>query len=360
MIIGIPRESKPQEYRVSMTPDGVQVLVGGGNQVLVEREAGRGAGFADSLYVKAGAQIVSSYHDVVRRSDLILKVKEPTFKEAEKLREGQILFTYLHLAANLTLARLLARKKVVALAYETVELPDHSLPLLKPMSSIAGRLSSQMGAHYLRHDKGGMGKLMGGIPGVAPARVTILGAGTVGSHAMEVAWGMGAEVVLLDLSEKKLLALKQRFPARLMTLLSAPENIVRIIPQTDLLIGAVLVTGAPAPRLVSRGLVKQMKKGSVIVDVAVDQGGCVETSRPTTHASPIYTWHGVVHYGVTNMPGCVPQSATEGLVHATLPYVREIARSGIDSACEKLPELKKGINIREGEVVHPGVQQALG
>ncbi len=342
MILAVPKESKNREYRVAMTPTGVALLVKHGHHVVVQKGAGFGSGFSDILYRQAGADLASTFKSTVSKADLILKVKEPSLEELAYMREGQILFTYLHLAAHPKLERALQKKKMIALAYETVQLPDGSLPLLKPMSVIAGRLAGQIGAHYLRRDQGGVGKLYGGVEGASPAIVTILGSGNVGLSSAAVAHGMGAHVVMMDINQKRLQSLKNNYSERFEVALSTPESLAEFVPQTDVLIGAVLIAGQKTPKLVSKNLVGQMKPGSVIIDVAVDQGGCVETSRPTTHEKPIFTLKGVLHYGVTNMPGCVPHTATASLVHATLPYVLDLANLGIEKAFQKNQALKAG------------------
>ncbi|MBI2340625.1 MAG: alanine dehydrogenase, partial [Deltaproteobacteria bacterium] len=320
---------------------------------------GEGSGFADREYADEGAAMVSSLQQVLRKSDLAVKVKEPTPAEIGFFREGQALFTYLHLAAIPRTAQLLIKKKITAIGYETVQLDDGSLPLLKPMSEVAGRLSVQIGAHYLRRDQGGKGKLLGGVAGVEPAVVTVIGGGVVGSQAVQVAVGMGAKVYVLDRSVERLAHYEELYRGRVTTLVSQTKTIEEKIVETDLLIGAVLIPGAQAPKLVSKKMVKTMKQGSVIVDVAVDQGGCVETIRPTTHVRPVYEVFGVIHYGVTNIPGCVPQTSTAGLTNVTLPYILKLAEMGVDEAVEKIPELNRGVNIWRGEVVHPEVKEAL-
>ncbi len=358
MIVGIPKESKDREYRVAMTPFGVKTLVSHGHQVLVQKKAGEESGFLDRDYQVAGATLVASFSEVARKSDFILKVKEPSLAETSFLRPGQILFTYLHLAANPKLTQALLKKKVTAIGYETVELSDRSLPLLKPMSAIAGRLAVQFGAYYLFRDHGGKGKLLSGLEGVEPATVTILGSGTVGTNAAQIACGLGAKVVVLDIFEKSLSQIRERFGEKVQTLLSDSSNIQQLLSQTDLLIGAVLIHGAKAPKLVTRKMLKLMEPGSVIVDVAVDQGGCVETSKPTTHLKPTFIIDGIIHYGVTNMPGCVPRTATAALAHATLPYVLELADKGIEAALTNNSALKKGVNLKNGEIVYPALFQS--
>ncbi|MBI4412479.1 MAG: alanine dehydrogenase [Deltaproteobacteria bacterium] len=360
MIIGVPKESKEREYRVALTPGGARTLVSAGHRVLVQKGAGLGSGFTDREYATEGAAIVSSLQQVLKKSELVVKVKEPTPLEINYFREGQALFTYLHLAAIPQTARLLIKKKITAIGYETVQMEDGSLPLLKPMSEVAGRLSVQIGAHYLRKDEGGKGKLLGGVTGVEPAVVTILGGGIVGSQATQVAVGMGAKVYVIDRSVERLAHYEELYRGRVTTLVSHPKTLEEKIAETDLLVGAVLIPGAKAPKLITGKMVKMMKPGSVIVDVSVDQGGCVETTRPTTHMKPVYEVYGVLHYGVTNIPGCVPQTSTVGLTNVTLPYILKLAEMGIDEAVEKIPELGRGLNIWRGEVVHAGVRESLG
>jgi len=352
MIIALPKESKVGEGRVALTPEAVESLVKSGHQVRVQKNAGLISFYPDALYQKAGAKIAADFKSTVKGAQLIIKVKEPTEKEVPHFTKGQILFTYLHLASNPKLTQALLKKKIVAIGYETVEMSDRSLPLLKPMSAIAGRLATQVGAYYLKTDQGGKGRLMGGIEGVSPARVLILGAGTVGINAARNALGLGADVTILDKYEDRLEEVWREFAGTVTTALSTEEIIRQQLPQTDLLVGSVLIAGAKAPKLVTRSMLKLMQKGSVIVDVAVDQGGCVESSKPTTHANPIFIEQGIIHYGVTNMPGSVPVSATQALVNATLPYVLSLANHGL-KAFEHCEELKKGVNLSLGKVVHP-------
>jgi alanine dehydrogenase len=357
MEIGVPKETKDQEFRVGLTPSSVRVLVEQGHSVFVEKEAGLGSGFSDADYIAAGATMVPLAHDVWNR-ELVVKVKEPLTSEYELLRKEQILFTYLHLAANRTLTERLLASGVSAIAYETVELPDRRLPLLTPMSIIAGRLSVQFGARFLERQQGGRGVLLGGIPGVKPGRVVILGGGVVGTEAARMAIGMGAQVQILDVSADRLSYLETIFGSRVELLYSNSSHIEEVVPNADLLIGAVLVLAKRAPILVSRELVKHMRPGSVIVDVAVDQGGCIETMRPTSHTHPTYVEEGVVHYGVPNMPGAVPWTATQALNHSTLPYVSKLANGGL-AALERDPILAKGLNVQNHHLIHPAVQEVF-
>jgi len=331
MIVGVPKEIKDNEYRVSMTPGGVRQLVEAGHTVLVETGAGDGSYFSDPDFQKAGAEIVSA-DEAWQRATMVVKVKEPLPSEYRYLRPDLVLFTYLHLAADEQLTRVMAESGVTGIAYETVELPNGTLPLLTPMSEVAGRMAVQVGAHYLERPEGGRGKLLGGIPGVRPADVIIVGGGVVGTHAAQMALGLGAMVTLLDISLDRLRQLSEVLHGHFVTLAANPLSIAQSVRYADLLIGAVLVKGAKAPKLVTREMVSHMQAGSVIVDVAVDQGGCVETTRPTTHSHPTFVVNGVVHYCVANMPGAVPRTSTHGLSNATLPYVQELANKGFEGA----------------------------
>ena len=360
MYVGIPKELKQHEYRVAATPGGVADLCRRGHKVVVQAGAGEGSGFADEEYAAAGAEIVSEAAEVYARAELILKVKEPLPGEYPLLREGQVLFTYLHLAGVPGLAEALLARNVVAIAYETVEKDDGSLPLLTPMSEVAGRLAPQIGAHYLERMNGGRGVLLGGVPGVPAADVVIVGAGTVGINAAKVALGMGALVTILDVRPDRLVHADQIFDGRLTTLISNAYFLEQAVRRADVLIGAVYVTGARAPIVVGEELVRQMKQGSVIVDVAIDQGGCIATSRPTTHGDPTFVMHGVVHYCVSNIPGVVPRTSTFALTNATLPYVLAIADKGFVRAVREDPALARGVNIVRGHVFHPAVAQAIG
>lgn len=360
MIVGIPTEIKSQEHRVGMVPGGVKQLVDAGHQVLVQRGAGDGSGIGDDAYERMGATLVEEAGEVWARADMIVKVKEPIPIEYGHFREGQILYTYLHLAAVPELARELIERKVTSVAYETIEDKHGHLPLLKPMSEIAGRMSVQVGAHCLEKHQGGMGLLLGGVPGVSPGHVVILGGGTVGTNAAKMAVGMGARVTILDRSLDRLTYLDDVFLGRATTLFSNPETVEHSVLAADLLVGAVLVTGARAPKLVTEALVRRMKPGSVIVDVAVDQGGCIETCRPTTHADPTYEVGGVVHYCVANMPGAVARTSTFALNNATTHYALMLAQLGVDKAMAADPGLRLGVNTKNGRCTHPAVAEALG
>ena len=356
MIIGIPKEIKDNEYRVALPPNGVRELVRHGHQVVVETGAGMGSAFSDDEYTKAGATVVHTAEEAWARAEMVLKVKEPQPQEYPFLRDDLVLFTYLHLAADERQTHALIDSGVTALAYETVEDAKGQLPLLQPMSEVAGRMATQIAAHYLEKQAGGRGILMGGIPGVKPAHVVVLGGGTVGTHAAIVALGMGARVSLLDVNMDRLRYLDEVMSGRgrLTTLSSNETNIADAITSADAVIGAVLITGARAPRLITRDMLSSMLKGSVIVDVAVDQGGCVETTHPTTHSDPTYFVDGVLHYGVANMPGAVPRTSSFGLANATLRYIMRIADGGIHEALREDPGLAKGLNVYEGRVTHPG------
>ncbi|UIE38839.1 alanine dehydrogenase [Leptodesmis sichuanensis] len=357
MEIGVPKETKDQEFRVGLSPSSVRALTEQGHAVFVEANAGSGAGFSDEDYIQAGATIVTEAKAAWNR-DLVVKVKEPLEPEYEFLQKGQMLFTYLHLAADRRLTEHLLNSGAIAIAYETVELPDKRLPLLAPMSVIAGRLSVQFGARYLERQQGGRGVLLGGIPGVKPGKVVILGGGVVGTEAARIAVGMGAQVTILDISVDRLSYLESILGSRVELLHSSTAQIEAVVPEADLLVGAVLVLAQKAPVLVSRELVKQMRTGSVIVDVAVDQGGCIETVRPTSHSHPTYLEEGVVHYGVPNMPGAVPWTATQALNNSTLPYVLKLANFGL-AALDKDPVLAKGLNVQNNHLIHPAVQQVF-
>ena len=360
MIIGVPKEIKDHEYRVSVTPDGVQALRDAGHEVLVEPSAGVGSGYADEQYRQAGAKLVSSKESLFKEAALIVKVKEPQLSEIRLFRPGQVLFTYLHLASSAELTKALLDSGITAIARETIEAKDGTLPMLKPMSEIAGKMSVQVGAHYLEATQGGRGLLLGGVPGVEPAKVVVLGAGTVGSAATRIAVGMGAQVTVINLEIERLRYLDDLYQGRIVTRASTQAAIEENVPTADLLIGAVLVPGAKAPKLVSRALVAKMKPKSVIVDVAVDQGGCVETSRPTTHSDPTYIMEGVLHYCVANMPGIVPRTSTQALTNATMPYLLTLASSGVEAAIRADAGLAKGVNLAQGKVTCRGVAEAHG
>ncbi len=358
MIIGLPKEIKDNEYRVAMPPGGVRQIVEAGHEVLVEAGAGEGSGFSDDEYERAGGHLVLKADDVWA-ADLVVKVKEPQASEYHLMRPNLVLFTFLHLAAEKALTLEMLQRGVTGIAYETVELPDGGLPLLMPMSQVAGRMAVQVGAQYLEKTHGGRGKLLGGVPGVRPADVTILGGGVVGTNAALMALGMGANVVLLDIDAERLRYLDQVLHGRLTTLSSNPINIAEAVKRADLLIGAVLVRGAKAPRLVTREMIATMASGSVVVDVAVDQGGCIETTRPATHSDPVQVVDGVLHYGVTNMPGAVPRTSTYALSNATLPYLVKLA-AGVLDAVRSDPALAKGVNVHSGKVTYEAVAETFG
>jgi alanine dehydrogenase len=359
MIVGIPMEVKDRESRVSTTPGGVAEMVHHGHRVLVEAGAGEGSGFSDAAYTQAGAEICRSHAAVFDRAEMIVKVKEPVPAEYNLLRENQLLFTYLHLAADEQLTRVLIDRKVQAVAYETVQLPNRSLPLLTPMSEVAGRMSVQVGAHYLQRNEGGYGVLLGGVPGVEPANVVIIGGGTVGTNAAQIALGMGATVAIIDLSVERLRQLELQLHGRLITLASNRTTIAEVVAGADLVIGGVLLPGARAPKLVTTAMIESMRTGSVVVDVAIDQGGCIETAKPTTHSKPTYEVSGVIHYCVTNMPGAVPRTSTIALSNVTLPYALELADKGLLAAAESDPALALGINVLNGHITYQAVAEAF-
>lgn len=360
MIIGVPMECKPQEFRVSLTPSGVDALVRAGHEVVVQSSAGLGSGFSDREYVEAGARISEDPAEPYG-ADLVVKVKEPLPSEYGFLHQGQILFTYLHLAPDEVLTQALLKRKVIGLGYETVQLPDGGLPLLAPMSEVAGRMSIQVGAHLLEQTNGGLGILLGGVPGVEPARVVVLGGGTVGTNAVKMAVGLGAQVTVLDVSLERLTYLDDIFKGRVSTLVSTPYNIAKAVREGDLVVGAVLIPGAKAPRLITEDMVKAMKPGSVIIDVAVDQGGSVATiDHVTTHEAPTYIRHGVLHYAVPNMPGAVPRTSTFALTNATLPYILRIANLGWREALSSSPALRKGLNVCLGKLTNQAVAETQG
>ncbi|HUY83308.1 MAG TPA: alanine dehydrogenase [Steroidobacteraceae bacterium] len=359
MKIGVPKEIKVHEYRVGLVPAGVSELARAGHEVLVQSGAGAGIGFDDSHYRAAGATIAPNAEQVFFRSDLIVKVKEPQLSECRMLRADQTLFTYLHLAADREQALALMKSGATAIAYETVTAPDGSLPLLTPMSEVAGRMSIQVGASCLQKAHGGFGVLLGGVPGVAPAKVLILGGGVSGTHAAEMAVGMRADVTVVDRSVKRLRELSTTFGNQLKTAYSTAHAIEELVRDADLVIGAVLIAGAAAPKLVTREMVRTMKPGAVLVDIAIDQGGCFETSRPTTHAEPTFIEDGVIHYCVTNMPGAVPRTSTFALTNATLPYVKAIAELGWREAIARDHGLAFGLNVYSGRITHEAVARAL-
>jgi alanine dehydrogenase len=360
MRIGVPREIKDGENRVALTPAGVRALREHGHEVFVERGAGAESGISDGEFLRARGQIRGSAADVYDAAELCLKVKEPLPQEYDYLRPGLIIFTYLHLASSLELTQKLLEKQVIAIGYETVQKPDGALPLLIPMSEIAGRLAIQLGARYLEKGHGGRGVLLGGVPGVPPSEVVILGCGVVGVNAAKMAVGMGAHVTILDIDHERLRYLDDMMHGNIITVYSNPYTIERSSAYADLLVGAVLKPGARAPILLTQKMVKNMKAGAVIVDVSVDQGGCVETIRPTSHSDPVYVEHGVIHYGVPNMPAAVPRTATFALTNATLPYALELAELGYEEAVKRDPALARGVNAAHGRVAHEGVAEAFG
>jgi alanine dehydrogenase len=359
MIIGVPKEIKDNENRVSVTPGGVSEYVANGHTVLVEQSAGAGSGFTDDEYLAAGAELVQSHEDVFARSEMIIKVKEPIAPEYPILREGQILYTYLHLAAEEELTKVLVNQQVSALAYETVQMPDRSLPLLAPMSEVAGRMATQVGAQYLTKTHGGRGLLLGGVPGVAPAKVAVIGGGIVGTNSAQMALGLGAEVTILDVSMDRLRYLDQVMHGRMRTMASNKQNLEDVVSEADLVIGAVLIPGAKAPKLVTREMVGMMNDGAVLVDVAIDQGGCIETMKPTTHSAPTFVEQGVVHYGVTNMPGAVPRTSTIALGNVTLPYGLKLANQGFVNAVRGDQALALGVNTYGGHITYESVAAAF-
>jgi len=358
MIIGVPKEIKEQEQRVALLPSAVEQLKRRGHSVLVEKNAGVGSGYPDEDYVKAGAEIVDQAKDVFARADMIVKVKEPLPAEFPLLRKGQILFTYLHLAASKSLTEALLKSGVTAIAYETIQVGNR-LPLLEPMSEVAGRMSVVMGANFLAKYNGGSGVLLGGVPGVLPGRVVVVGGGTSGVNAARMAMGLGAEVIILDVDLERLRYLDLAME-KAHTLYSSEANLNELMPGCDLLIGAVLLPGAKAPKLITRAMLRKMKRGSVLVDISIDQGGCAETSRPTTHVDPVYVEEGVTHYCVANMPAAYARTATQGLTNVTYPYVKLLADYGLEEACKKQPALTGGINTRDGKLTCRAVADAHG
>ena len=360
MFIGVPKEIKNNENRVALTPAGVVSLLNAGHTVLVEKDAGIGSGFTNEDYTNAGAEIIESAANVWEKSDMIMKVKEPLSSEYTYFRPGLILFTYLHLAAEPSLAQALKDKGVIAIAYETVQV-NRQLPLLTPMSEVAGRMAAQIGAQFLQKFNGGQGILLAGVPGVSRGKVTIIGGGIVGTNAAKMAIGLGANVTIIDLSAERLAQLDDIFGNQVTTLMSNPFNIAEAVKEADLLIGAVLIPGAKAPKLVTEEMVKSMKPGSVIVDVAIDQGGIVETSdHVTTHDNPTFVKHGVVHYSVANMPGAVPRTSTIALTNVTVPYALQIANKGVNKAILENNALKLGLNVANGEITYEAVAKDLG
>lgn len=360
MIIGVPKEIKISENRVGMTEAGVKQLTKEGHTLIVEKDAGIGSGITNEQYEKAGAKIIDTKKEVYAKADMIMKVKEPLPDEYELMKENQILYTYLHLAAEPKLTKVLVERKVKAIAYETIQLDNGSLPLLTPMSEVAGRMATQIGAFYLQKDHGGKGILMGGVTGVKPAKVTIIGGGVVGTNAAKMAVGLGAQVTILDVSTARLEYLDDIFQGRCQTLFSNAKNIEESVIESDLVVGGVLITGHKAPTLVSKDMISAMKKGSVVVDVAVDQGGCIETCRPTSHQNPTYEVDGVIHYCVPNMPGVVPRTSTYALTNVTLKYGSMIAAMGVEDAVAKDKALLKGLNVYNGAVCYAPVAKDLG
>lgn len=360
MIVGLPKEIKDNEYRVGLTPAGVRALTDAGHQVIVERTAGDGSGFEDALYQKAGAQIIDSADDVWAKAEMIVKVKEPIEPEYPRMREGQLLFTYLHLAPDKKLTEQLLKRKVTGIAYETITDRRGGLPLLTPMSEVAGRMAIQVGAHFLEKMAGGRGILLGGVPGVPAAKVVIIGGGVVGTNAAKIAVGMGANVTIIDNNLDRLRELDDIFLTKISTLASSAYMIHDSISTADLIVGAVLVPGASAPKLVTRNMLKDVPNGAVIVDVAVDQGGCIETTHPTTHSDPTYYVEGVLHYSVANMPGAVPRTSTFALTNATLPYAVKLANKGFFEAIRSDPGLKEGVNTYAGHCTYEAVAAAQG
>ena len=359
MRIGVPKEIKNNEFRVGMVPAGVRILTHAGHRVMIQIGAGEGSGIADQAYVDTGADLVATAAEVYEQAEMIVKVKEPLPEELPLITENQILFTYLHLAPAPELTRHLMDCKCIGVAYETIQFPDGSLPLLAPMSEVAGRLAPQVGAHYLEKVHGGRGVLLGGVPGVDRGKVTIIGGGVVGANAAKIAVGLGADVTILDTNPRRLSALGDLFGNTLATVMSNQENISRLVSVSDLVIGGVLIAGQKAPSLVTREMIASMQPGSVVVDVAIDQGGCFETSRPTSHQDPIFLVDDVIHYCVTNMPGAVARTATFALTNVTLPYVLEIANKGLERAVRENKALELGVNLYKGEITCPGVADPM-
>ena len=357
MVIGIPKEIKDHEYRVALTSEAVQQLTQLGHRVLIEKSAGEGSGYTDEAFQSAGAEVVPDHARLFSESELILKVKEPLPSEWKLFKKGQILFSFLHLAANRELTEALLKCGVTVIAFETVQESNGVLPILRPMSEIAGRMAAMVGAHYLQKVHGGNGTLLPGVPGVSPARVVILGGGTVGANAARMSVGLGGQVTLFHREMERLHYLDDLFQGQIITRVSQPDLIHQTLLSADLVVGAILLPGACTPKLVSRRQVSAMRKGCVIVDVSIDQGGCVETSRPTTHSNPVYIEQGVVHYCVTNMPGAYPRTATVALANEIMPFLLLIAENGVESACHENQALKKGLNILRGKIIHPSVAE---
>ena len=359
MIIGVPREIKSNENRVALTPGGAEILKNHKHQILIETNAGVGSGFKNQDYIDAGCEIIATPKEVFDRAEMIMKVKEPIAPEYALIRKGQVLFTYFHFAADKTLTDAIVKSGSIAIAYETVQKSDGSLPLLIPMSEVAGRMAPQEGAKYLEKTQGGRGVLLGGVPGTEASDVVILGGGIVGTNAAKIAAGLGAHVTILDVSLPRLRYLDDVMPKNVTTMMSNPYNIRKLIKRADLVIGGILIPGAKAPRLITREMLKDMKEGSVIVDVAVDQGGCIETCKPTTHENPTFVVDGVVHYCVANMPGAVPMTSTIALTNATLPYALQLANEGYEKAIAGNAELRAGLNVIDGHVTYKGVADAF-
>ncbi|MGM0603062.1 MAG: alanine dehydrogenase [Bacillota bacterium] len=359
MIIGVPKEIKNNENRVAITAAGVEVMTKAGHNILIEKNAGKGSGIEDKEYLSAGAEIISDKKELFARAEMIMKVKEPLAEEYDYFHEDQILFTYLHLAAEENLTKALLDKKVTGIAYETIQTDDGSLPLLTPMSEVAGRLAAQEGARFLEKPSGGRGVLLGGVPGVEPAKVVIIGGGIVGLNAAKIASGLGADVTIMDINQAKMRYIDNVFSGRVKTIMSNPSHVMEEVKKADLVIGAVLIPGAKAPNLVTEEMIKEMKEGSVVVDVAIDQGGCIEGTYPTTHDDPVYIRHGVIHYSVANMPGAVARTSTYALTNATLPYAQKIADKGYKKALKDDSTLARGLNTYQGELTYKAVADAF-
>jgi len=360
MKIGVPKEIKQNENRVALTPSGAEILKSNGHTVFVETNAGLGSGFKNEDYIQAGAEMLPTAKAVFDAADMIMKVKEPIKQEYDLIRKGQVLFTYFHFAASRELTDAMIKSRSISIAYETVQRADHSLPLLIPMSEVAGRMAPQEGAKYLEKTMGGRGVLLAGVPGTEPGNVVVLGGGIVGTSAAKIAAGLGARVTIVDSNLYRLRYLDDVMPKNVSTMMSNPYNIRKLIKHADLVIGAVLIPGAKAPHLVTKEMLKDMKEGSVVVDVSVDQGGCIETCRPTTHENPTYVVDGVVHYCVANMPGAVPMTSTIALTNATLPYAVQLANEGYEKAISQNKELRLGLNVIDGTIVYQGVAEAFG
>jgi len=359
MIIGVPREIKPNENRVALTPGGAELLIAHKHTVIIEKDAGVGSGFSDEMYIRAGAKIIPTAAEVYGQADMIMKVKEPIAPEYGLIKENQVLFTYFHFAASRELTEAMVKAKAICIAYETVMKPDNSLPLLIPMSEVAGRMAPQEGAKYLERTMGGRGVLLGGVPGTEPANVLVLGGGIVGMNAAKIAAGFGAKVTIMDNNLYRLRYLDDVMAKNVTTVMSTPDNIRRHAQQADLVIGAVLIAGAKAPHLITKDMLSTMKHGAVVVDVSVDQGGCIETCKPTTHENPTYVVDGILHYCVANMPGAVPYTSTVALTNATLPYAIQLANKGWEKACTDNRELYYGVNTVSGTIVYEAVAQAF-